>query len=62
MKLRALHLSLLIFILMTAAGPATAEPANVIIFYADDLGYGDLGSYGHPVVKTPNIDWAISSP
>ncbi len=29
---------------------------NVIIFYADDLGYGDLASYGHPIVKTPNID------
>lgn len=29
---------------------------NVVIILADDLGYGDLGIYGHPVVKTPNID------
>lgn len=29
---------------------------NVVIILADDLGYGDLGVYGHPIVKTPNID------
>lgn len=29
---------------------------NVVIILADDLGYGDLGIYGHPIVKTPNID------
>lgn len=29
---------------------------NVIIIYIDDLGYGDIGSYGAKAVKTPNID------
>ncbi len=29
---------------------------NFIIFQADDLGYGDLNSYGHPSTYTPNID------
>lgn len=29
---------------------------NIVIFYTDDMGYGDLGCYGHPIVKTPNID------
>ena len=33
-----------------------ALPPNVIVFYADDLGYGDLGSYGAVGVETPNID------
>jgi arylsulfatase A-like enzyme len=33
-----------------------AQSPNVVVFYVDDLGYGDLSSYGHPVVKTPHID------
>ena len=29
---------------------------NVIIIYADDLGYGDVSSYGLGTLQTPNID------
>ena len=29
---------------------------NIVIFIADDLGYGDLGCYGNTTLKTPNID------
>ncbi|MFM7038526.1 MAG: sulfatase [Planctomycetaceae bacterium] len=33
-----------------------AERPNVVIIYADDLGYGDLGCYGHPSIRTPYLD------
>jgi len=33
-----------------------ASKPNVIIIYADDMGYGDLGSYGCKDIPTPNID------
>lgn len=36
--------------------PACAQQPNVLIVYVDDLGYGDTGVYGHPIVATPNID------
>ena len=32
------------------------EKPNIIIIFTDDQGYGDLECYGHPTIKTPNID------
>ena len=35
---------------------ASSDRPNVVLIFADDLGYGDLGCYGATKLKTPNID------
>ena len=39
-----------------AAVPPTERLPNIVFLFADDLGWGDLGCYGHPYARTPAID------
>jgi arylsulfatase A-like enzyme len=41
---------------VTFAHAQVDPPLNVIVILADDLGYGDLGSFGHPTIRTPHLD------
>ena len=56
MKLTRLHLLLSIFLVLGSSVPGEETPPNVVLIFADDLGYGDLGCYGATKVMTPNID------
>jgi arylsulfatase A len=48
-------LGILIFV-SCKQSPQLTKPINFIVIFADDLGYGDLSSFGHPTIKTPNLD------
>lgn len=40
----------------TANQTEKASQPNIVVMLCDDLGYGDLSSFGHPIIKTENLD------
>lgn len=59
---RTARLALLLVAVLAACAPGSPEssspdrPPNFVVVFADDLGWGDLGSYGAPVIRTPHLD------
>ncbi len=44
------------FIACSAETQDKKQAPNFVILFADDMGYGDLGTFGHPTIQTPNLD------
>lgn len=55
-RLLVVILTALIFSLLPNQSVLAQRKPNIIFIYADDMGYGDLGSYGAKGIKTPNLD------
>ncbi len=56
MLLRFLLSLIAVSSLSNFAFAAKAESPNIVVIFCDDLGYGDLSCFGHPTIKTPNLD------
>jgi arylsulfatase A len=48
-------LLLAIFIISIPSARAQTQP-NIIVIFCDDMGYGDIGPFGHPTIRTPQLD------
>jgi arylsulfatase A len=55
-KIAVLRLGLALVAAGSVSTLHASAPPNIIIILADDMGYGDLGCYGHPSIRTPNLD------
>ena len=54
-KLNLKFISCLLILLFSSCSDENKKP-NVIIIYADDLGFGDVSAYNQGTLNTPNID------
>lgn len=59
---RSLALGVFPLLLLSAAIPCvadengTGDKPNIVVLFTDDMGYGDLACYGHPLIRTPRLD------
>ncbi|MFT4559506.1 MAG: arylsulfatase A [Planctomycetaceae bacterium] len=56
MLFRLLLALIAVFSLSNFTFAAKAESPNIVVIFCDDLGYGDLSCFGHPTIRTPNLD------
>ena len=45
-----------ILLLVSSCNISQNDKPNIILFFYDDLGYGELGVYGQKIIETKNID------
>ena len=48
--------ALTLMLLTPSSETARVGAPNILVLFADDMGFGDLGCMGHPTIRTPNID------
>ncbi len=53
---RLLSFYIAIGLVLLCRSAIATDKANFVVILCDDLGYGDLGCFGHPHIKTPNLD------
>ena len=58
MKLTLLSLLALLLVPLSSlhAAAAPAAKPNIVFFFTDDQGYGDISAHGHPILKTAHLD------
>ena len=58
-RLRMVHFGFLLglsLLFAAARSEAADRPPNFVVIFCDDLGYGDIGPFGHPTIATPHLD------
>ncbi|MDP6113204.1 MAG: sulfatase [Planctomycetota bacterium] len=53
---RFLNITLFVLLLYKPQDLQAEQLPNFVIIFCDDLGYGDLGCFGHPTIRTPSLD------
>lgn len=56
MNCNSMRAFLILFLSSISCLAQTEKNPNFILFLTDDMGWGDLACYGHPVIQTPNLD------
>jgi arylsulfatase A len=56
MKLQLLLIAIVLILVTQSHSACAADRPNFVVILCDDLGYGDLACFGHPHIRTPNLD------
>ena len=54
-KMKNIIIFLIVFNVTFLFSQSNDKP-NFVVIFCDDLGYGDIGDFGSPIIRTPNLD------